>query len=280
MPFQLAPMLATATTDLPRDDGACAFEMKWDGMRVLLTNDDGIAAPGLQSLRVLRLLRLVRLLRLAQLSREVFSLEGLRYAMLLSVLTAIGAFAALGGFLFLSTLYLQDVRDMSALVAGLHMVPMASAMAVGAVVSSRILARRGGRLPTVAAGAGIAVGGALLTIVLGPAAAAIVMTAIEPSTQSQLAWPLPAQNAADALTRLAAVTPKQPSAILVMVDGSVPRAACRAHNVTTNGVKAKIMNGLKARNDVVGICSDHPNRSRCRSTWLSIHRMVVLPICS
>jgi EmrB/QacA subfamily drug resistance transporter len=80
-----------------------------------------------------------------------------------AVLTAISAFAALGGFLFLATLYLQDVRDMSALVAGLHMVPMAAAMAVGAVVSSRILARRGGRLPTVAAGAGIAVGGALLT---------------------------------------------------------------------------------------------------------------------
>jgi EmrB/QacA subfamily drug resistance transporter len=80
-----------------------------------------------------------------------------------AVLTAISAFAALGGFLFLATLYLQEVRDMSALVAGLHMVPMAVVMAVGAVVSSRILARRGGRLPTVAAGAGIAAGGVLLS---------------------------------------------------------------------------------------------------------------------
>ena len=61
-----------------------------------------------------------------------------------AVLTAISAFAALGGFLFLATLYLQDVRDMSALVAGLHMVPMAALMAVGAVVSSRVLARRAG----------------------------------------------------------------------------------------------------------------------------------------
>jgi voltage-gated potassium channel len=56
-----------------------------------------VLPAGLQSLRVLRLLRLVRLLRLAQLSREVFSLEGLRYAMLLSVLTAIG-----GGALFVA----------------------------------------------------------------------------------------------------------------------------------------------------------------------------------
>src|SRR3984885_5359815 len=80
-----------------------------------------------------------------------------------AVLTAISAFAALGGFLFLATLYLQDVRKMSALVAGLHMVPMAAVMAVGAVASSRVLARWGGRLPTIAAGAATAVGGLLLS---------------------------------------------------------------------------------------------------------------------
>jgi len=79
-----------------------------------------------------------------------------------AVLTAISAFASLGGFLFLATLYLQDVRDMSALDAGLHMVPMAVAMAIGAVASSRVLARSGGRLPTVAAGAAMAVGSVLL----------------------------------------------------------------------------------------------------------------------
>jgi voltage-gated potassium channel len=56
-----------------------------------------VLPPGLQGLRVLRLLRLIRLLRLAQLSREVFSLEGLRYSMLLAVLTAIG-----GGALFVA----------------------------------------------------------------------------------------------------------------------------------------------------------------------------------
>jgi EmrB/QacA subfamily drug resistance transporter len=80
-----------------------------------------------------------------------------------AVLTAISAFGALGGFLFLATLYLQDVRDMSALDAGLHMVPMAAAMAVGAVASSRVLARSGGRLPTVAAGAAMAAGALLLS---------------------------------------------------------------------------------------------------------------------
>ena len=79
-----------------------------------------------------------------------------------SVLTAISATAAVGGFLFLATLYLQDVRGMSALQAGLHMLPMATMMALGAVVSSRILARRGARLPMLAAGVGLAVGGVLL----------------------------------------------------------------------------------------------------------------------
>jgi voltage-gated potassium channel len=56
-----------------------------------------VLPPGLQGLRVLRMLRLLRLLRLAQLTREVFSLQGLHYAALLSVLTAVG-----GGALFVA----------------------------------------------------------------------------------------------------------------------------------------------------------------------------------
>jgi voltage-gated potassium channel len=46
--------------------------------------------PSLQSLRVLRLLRLVRLLRLAQIIRRVFTFEGVRYAALLALVTAVG----------------------------------------------------------------------------------------------------------------------------------------------------------------------------------------------
>jgi EmrB/QacA subfamily drug resistance transporter len=80
-----------------------------------------------------------------------------------SVLTAIGAFAATGGFLFLATLYLQDARGLSPLYAGLHMLPMATVMAIGAIASSRILARRGVRLPMLTAGVGLAVGGVLLS---------------------------------------------------------------------------------------------------------------------
>jgi voltage-gated potassium channel len=59
--------------------------------------------PGLQGLRVIRLLRLLRLLRLAQLTRRVFSLQGLRYAALLAVLTAIA-----GGALFVAFEHTHD----------------------------------------------------------------------------------------------------------------------------------------------------------------------------
>ena len=79
------------------------------------------------------------------------------------MLTAISATAAVGGFLFLATLYLQDVRALSAVSAGLHLLPMATMMALGAVVSSRILARRGARLPMLAAGLGLAAGSVLLS---------------------------------------------------------------------------------------------------------------------
>jgi voltage-gated potassium channel len=66
-----------------------------DATIVLLTPP--LLPAALQSLRVLRLFRLLRLLRLAQLTHEVFSLQGLRYAMLLSLLTVVG-----GGALFVA----------------------------------------------------------------------------------------------------------------------------------------------------------------------------------
>ncbi len=80
-----------------------------------------------------------------------------------SVLTAVSATGALGGFLFLATLYLQDVREMSALWAGMHMLPMAMVMACCAVLSGRMLASRGARVPTLAAGMGLAVGSLLVS---------------------------------------------------------------------------------------------------------------------
>ncbi|MGH3294150.1 MAG: MFS transporter [Trebonia sp.] len=80
-----------------------------------------------------------------------------------ATLTAVSAMSALGGFLFLITLYLQDVRGYRPLIAGLFLVPMAAAMAVGAPLAGRMLARSGARTPLLIAGAGITAGGILLT---------------------------------------------------------------------------------------------------------------------
>jgi EmrB/QacA subfamily drug resistance transporter len=80
-----------------------------------------------------------------------------------ATLTAVSAMSALGGFLFLITLYLQDVRGYRPLIAGLFLLPMAAAMAVSAPLAGRMLARSGARAPLLIAGAGIAAGGILLT---------------------------------------------------------------------------------------------------------------------
>jgi len=78
-----------------------------------------------------------------------------------SVLIAISAFAALGGFLFLNTLYLQDVRQLSPLHAGLYTLPMAAMTVLLAPLSGRITGQRGPRVPLLIAGV-MMTGGALL----------------------------------------------------------------------------------------------------------------------
>ncbi|MGW3291135.1 MFS transporter [Streptomyces sp. NPDC001002] len=70
---------------------------------------------------------------------------------------AIGAFASLGGFLFLSTLYLQNVRGLSALHAGLWMLPMAVPMFLCAPFSGRLVGSRGPRLSLLIAGTAMTV---------------------------------------------------------------------------------------------------------------------------
>ncbi len=80
-----------------------------------------------------------------------------------ATVAAVSAFAALGGFLFLNTLYLQDVRGFSPLVSGLYLLPMAVTLAVCAPLSGRIVASRGARFPMAAAGVALIAAGILLT---------------------------------------------------------------------------------------------------------------------
>ena len=80
-----------------------------------------------------------------------------------ATLIAISALAALGGFLFLNTLYLQDVRGLSALSAGLYTLPLAVMTLLLAPLSGWIIGRWGPRLPLVVAGVAMTAGGLLLT---------------------------------------------------------------------------------------------------------------------
>ena len=79
-----------------------------------------------------------------------------------AVVSAVLAFCAMGGFLFLTSVYLQNTRELSALHAGLMTLPMALVMAVCAPISGRLVAARGARLPTLIGGLATALAGLLL----------------------------------------------------------------------------------------------------------------------
>jgi len=70
--------------------------------------------------------------------------------------------ASLGGLLFLNTLYLQDLRHLTPLRAGLMVIPLAAGQAVAANLSGRLVASRSARFPLTLGGALLAVGGFLL----------------------------------------------------------------------------------------------------------------------
>lgn len=83
-----------------------------------------------------------------------------------AVLTAIIAFGSNSAFLFLATLYLQDVRGLTPLTAGLHMIPVAVMQLVCAPLSGRLVAAVGARVPLLLASVGLAIGGVLLLVTL------------------------------------------------------------------------------------------------------------------
>jgi EmrB/QacA subfamily drug resistance transporter len=76
---------------------------------------------------------------------------------------AVLAFAGLGGFLFLNTLYLQDVRGLSPLDAGLYLLPMAATLFVISPLSGRLVGSRGSRPSMVLGGLGVTAAAAMLT---------------------------------------------------------------------------------------------------------------------
>jgi EmrB/QacA subfamily drug resistance transporter len=80
-----------------------------------------------------------------------------------ATIIAVCMFAAFGGFLFLNTLYLQDVRGLSAFHAGLGILPAALAITIASPISGRLVASHGARPSLVISGAMLALSALLLT---------------------------------------------------------------------------------------------------------------------
>jgi EmrB/QacA subfamily drug resistance transporter len=121
----------------------------------LIVGSFALAAAGLASLIVCELRRSQPLIEVRFFRSVPFS--G-------ATLIAICAFAAMGGFLFLNSLYLQDVRGFSPLRAGLLLVPMAAMMLIFSPLSGRMVGNRGPRLPLLVAGIAIMLSGVALTM--------------------------------------------------------------------------------------------------------------------
>ncbi|MGP4111947.1 MFS transporter [Streptomyces sp. 4N509B] len=78
-----------------------------------------------------------------------------------AIAIAVAAFAGLGGFLFLNTLYLQNERGLDPLAAGVHLLPMAATTLVFSPLSGQLTGLLGPRLPVLWAGTALTASGVL-----------------------------------------------------------------------------------------------------------------------
>jgi EmrB/QacA subfamily drug resistance transporter len=84
-----------------------------------------------------------------------------------AILMALWALCAFGAFLFVTALYLQDVRGLSALAAGLSLLPVGVPVLALSPIAGRMVGARGPRLPLVVSGIALALGG-VASLWLGP----------------------------------------------------------------------------------------------------------------
>jgi EmrB/QacA subfamily drug resistance transporter len=84
-----------------------------------------------------------------------------------AAIVSICAFVSMGGFLFLNTLYLQEVRGYSALHAGLAILPMAALMMIFSPLSGRLIGHRGPRPSLVIGGAAVLAAGLVSALPAG-----------------------------------------------------------------------------------------------------------------
>lgn len=94
-----------------------------------------------------------------------------------AILTALLALSGFGAFLFVTTLYLQEVRGLSPLRAGLCLLPVGALIIVLSPLAGRMVAGRGPRRPLLISGVALALGGAA-SLRLGPATPMPVVLAV------------------------------------------------------------------------------------------------------
>jgi EmrB/QacA subfamily drug resistance transporter len=85
-----------------------------------------------------------------------------------AAIVSICSFLSMGGFLFLNTLYLQEVRDYSPLHAGVAILPMAALMMVFSPLSGRMVGHHGPRPSLVIGGTATLLAGLVSAIPSGP----------------------------------------------------------------------------------------------------------------
>jgi len=84
-----------------------------------------------------------------------------------AILTGVFSLCGFGAFLFVTTQYLQDIRGMSALAAGLCLLPVGVLVLVLSPITGRVVGTRGPRVPLLVAGTTLALGGGA-SLWLGP----------------------------------------------------------------------------------------------------------------
>jgi EmrB/QacA subfamily drug resistance transporter len=84
-----------------------------------------------------------------------------------AAIVSVCAFISLGGFLFLNTLYLQEVRNYAPLHAGVALLPMAALMMIFSPLSGRVVGHRGPRPSLVIGGAAVLAAGLVSAIPTG-----------------------------------------------------------------------------------------------------------------
>jgi EmrB/QacA subfamily drug resistance transporter len=94
-----------------------------------------------------------------------------------AIAMALFALCGFGAFLFVTTQYLQDVRGLPPVTAGLCLLPVGLPVLVVSLLSGRTVARRGPLLPLLAAGTALALAGGA-SLWLGPATPLLGVLAI------------------------------------------------------------------------------------------------------